>query len=82
MLRRRDSLADAIVERYVEWREHARAVWAAYEEWSAATGLERELAFCGYRVAVSNEACACDRYAEVVARARSTGAASTARQAA
>jgi hypothetical protein len=64
-------VADEIIGAYVEWREHAQAVWDAYNTWSRSRGPERDIAFCVYRVVVSNEECACERYAEVVGRARS-----------
>jgi hypothetical protein len=66
VFRRSRPLADEIIECYVEWREHARAVWEAYETWSRTRGPERDVAFCVYRVVLTREESACERYAQVV----------------
>jgi hypothetical protein len=71
MFRRSQPLAEEIIERYVEWRENAQAVWHAYDKWTQSRGPARDVAFCVYRVAVTREEGACDRYAQTVARGHS-----------
>ena len=66
MLRRRQLTADEIIGTYVEWREHAQAVWEAYDAWNRSRGAERDVAFCVYRVVLSKEQRASERYAEAV----------------
>jgi hypothetical protein len=66
MFRRSQPRAEEIIERYVEWRENEQAVWHAYDHWAESRGPERDVAFCVYRVALTREQCACDRYAQVV----------------
>ena len=71
MFRQSQPMADEIIGAYVEWREHAQAVWEAYDTWSRSRGPERDVAFCVYRVVLSKEQCASERYAEVVGRVHS-----------
>jgi hypothetical protein len=71
MFRRSQPIADEIIGAYVEWREHAQAVWDAYNTWCRSEGHARDIAFCVYRVVLSDEHCASERYAEIIRRAHS-----------
>jgi hypothetical protein len=46
---------DALVERYVVWREESRTVRLAYERWCGAERPTRSLAYAAYRAALERE---------------------------
>ena len=48
-------LGDALVERYVEWREECSAVQFAYERWREASKEDRSGAFAAYSAALDRE---------------------------
>jgi hypothetical protein len=51
----RDSLVDAYVESYVEWREECVHLRVAYHRWMVSGALDRDLAFRAYRAALDRE---------------------------
>jgi hypothetical protein len=59
----RDQLVDIAVDRYIDWREHARTAEAAYERWTKAPVPQRPLAFGAYRAALDHEEHAAGHYA-------------------
>jgi hypothetical protein len=59
-------LLDDLVDRYVHWRESARAVADAYARWSVARGRERALRFAAYTATLDREQKAAEEYAEDV----------------
>jgi len=62
-------LIDAVMERYVAWREHSVAVEAAYRRWSFAAREDREMAFDDYAIALNREERAADEYRQLVEQA-------------
>lgn len=60
------SLEDALLDRYVDWREACLQVQAEYERWRDAPGDERARAFVAYRTALDREERAGEVYAELV----------------
>jgi hypothetical protein len=60
-------LADEMVDRYVEWREDATDVGAAYEDWFGAPAPEKAWRFSAYMAALEQEESAAKTYAAVVA---------------
>lgn len=66
---------DDIVESYVDWREQARSVWAAYSLWDRASPDDAGLRFAAYLAALDQEQRTCEVHAATVARtAAATGA--------
>jgi hypothetical protein len=55
---------DALLERYVAWREECETVWRAYQGWVDADRHERGLAHAGYLAALDREECAARTYAD------------------
>ena len=55
-----------MLDRYVEWREDAADVGAAYGGWSGAPAREREWRFLVYMAALEQEESAATSYAAVV----------------
>jgi hypothetical protein len=58
---------DATVDCYVDWREEAAAVRAAYRRWKEAARADRAQAFAAYRAALDRESLAGDLYAAAIA---------------
>ena len=56
-------LADEMLARYVDWREHADAVAEAYREWRDARLEEERLRFSSYVSALDQEEAAATAYA-------------------
>jgi hypothetical protein len=61
---------DALLERYVCWREESEAVWQAYEGWNDSDCGEREPAYAGYLAALDREELAARAYAHQIGRVR------------
>jgi hypothetical protein len=59
-------LVDEMLDRYVEWREDAAAVSAAYGGWSGAPAREKGWRFSVYMAALEQEESAATSYAAVV----------------
>jgi hypothetical protein len=71
----RDSAIDprsieALVERYVYWREHCTVVREAYRRWAASGHGQRAIAYAGYLAALDREEHAARSYANQVERVR------------
>jgi hypothetical protein len=60
-------LVDAIIDSYVDWREEAAAVEAAYRRWDRAAQCDRPLAFAAYRTALDQEERAAEHHAQAIA---------------
>jgi hypothetical protein len=58
--------ADAIMDRYVEWREACSGVEMLYRRWIDATSSDSSLAYARYVAALEHEERAAAAYAEVV----------------
>jgi hypothetical protein len=63
-------LVDAVVDRYVGWREKSSAVSAAYEAWDRAGSSERGSAFGAYVAALDREEGAATEYMAAVEQVR------------
>lgn len=61
---------DALLERYVSWREECRAVWLADRRLAHFGPSERRLAYAGYLAALDREEHAARVYAEHIERVR------------
>jgi hypothetical protein len=61
---------DALLERYVAWREECHAVWDAYQRWADSDRRERRLAHAGYIAALDREEHAARTYADHIERVR------------
>jgi malonyl CoA-acyl carrier protein transacylase len=59
-------LVDDQLDGYVDWRESARAVAAAYARWSFAPGPERALRFAAYTATLDQEQKTASAYAAAV----------------
>ena len=59
-------LVDEMLDRYVEWREDATAVDAAYLEWSGAPAHARAWRFSVYMAALEQEESSAKTYAAIV----------------
>jgi hypothetical protein len=57
---------DALLERYVSWREECQAVWLTYQRWTGSAHDERHLAYAGYLAALDQEEHAARAYADHV----------------
>jgi hypothetical protein len=68
----RRRLEDALIDRYVDWREACVEVQAAYERWRDEAKDERERAFVAYCAALDREECAGEVYAELVTHVAGT----------
>jgi hypothetical protein len=62
----RTALIDATVASYVEWREEAAAVRAAYRRWRRARPGDRRLAAAAYVAALDREERAADAHAHLL----------------
>jgi hypothetical protein len=51
----RDQRIDALIDRYVDWREECETVETAYEQWTQSERPERGLAYAVYRAALDRE---------------------------
>ena len=60
-------VVDAMMSRYVQWREHAAAATDAYGEWSAAPAGERASRFAAYLAALDREEASAGSYGAAVA---------------
>lgn len=58
---------DAMMSRYVAWREHAAVATDAYGEWSAAPTSEKAPRFTAYLAALDREEASAGSYAVAVA---------------
>jgi hypothetical protein len=63
----RDSVVDAAVDLYVDWREESRTAAAAYEAWAEAQPADRALAFAAYVAALEQEELSARCYAGAIA---------------
>jgi hypothetical protein len=59
---------DALLERYVRWREECAAVQRTYLGWVEADRSQRRLAYAGYIAALDREERAADAYADQIER--------------
>lgn len=59
---------DALLERYVSWREEAAAVGQAYRRWDSSEREERALAYAWYVAALDREQHAARGYAAQIER--------------
>ena len=62
-------LIDAVMERYVTWRELSAAVEATYRRWSHAAPEDRELCFDNYTAALDHEELAANEYRRLIEQA-------------
>jgi hypothetical protein len=62
------SLADALIDLYVRWREECIAVQDAYERWIGAQREDRPAAYAAYSAALDREERAGQVYADLVRR--------------
>jgi hypothetical protein len=53
-VRRLNSL-DALMDSYMSWREHSRAVDASYRRWADSTAGDRSVAYAEYLTALDRE---------------------------
>jgi hypothetical protein len=65
-----DTLIDATLDAYVEWREECVAVDRAYRRWSASSSDGSALAFAVFVAALDREQRASNAYARLVVRNR------------
>jgi hypothetical protein len=63
-IRRR--LADAVIDRYCEWREECEQVWTSDPGWSGDLRANSAMLFAAHHAAIDREECAADRYAEAL----------------
>ena len=61
-------VVDAVIDRYVAWREQSAAVNSAYAAWSRAPVADREPAFEHYVTALDREEHAAAAYRRVIER--------------
>jgi hypothetical protein len=61
---------DALLERYVSWREECHAVTLAYGRFVDSGGRERGLAYAGYLAALDREEHASRMYADQIEHVR------------
>jgi hypothetical protein len=64
----RRSAVDALLERYVAWREECEKVWRAYQGWGDANRDDRGLAHANYLAALDREESAAREYAGLIER--------------
>jgi hypothetical protein len=60
-------LLDHLLDRYVDWRDTARAAADAYARWSFASGPERALLFAAYIATLDQEQKTASAYAATLA---------------
>jgi hypothetical protein len=63
------ALTDAMLSRYVHWREHAAAATDAYRQWCGAPAVEEGSRFAAYVAALDREEASAATYATAVADA-------------
>jgi len=61
-------LVDRLMQLYCAWRQECWEVRAAYDQFTAAPGGERALAYAAYRAALDREESAANEYAQQVMR--------------
>ncbi len=61
-------LIDALLERYVSWREECRGVRQAYQRWAVSDRCQRALAYAVYVAALDREEQAARAYADQIDR--------------
>jgi hypothetical protein len=59
---------DALLERYILWREECRAVSLAYSDWDHSERADRHLAYASYIAALDREEHAASSYAAQIER--------------
>lgn len=64
------AVVDAIMDRYVNWRERSAAVEMAFDSWRKASRPERELAFAAYLTSLDREERAAAEFRRAVEEAR------------
>lgn len=64
----RDAEVDALIERYVEWREECSAVETAYGRWAGSGRRDRALTYAAYHAALEREEKAATVYQSAVTR--------------
>lgn len=64
------ALIDAVLERYLDWREASRTVSRAYGAWRNVEREQRPLAYADYRAALDAEERAADAYRIQIDRVR------------
>lgn len=62
----RSVLIDAVMDRYVDWREESAAVRCAYGLWSNAVSADRFLTHAAYEAALDREERAADLYSAAI----------------
>jgi hypothetical protein len=62
-------LVDAVMDRYVAWREESVAVDAAYASWRRAPSGDRALLFAAYQAALDREERAASDYQRMIDQA-------------
>jgi hypothetical protein len=65
------TLIDAMMDRYVSWREECAAVEKAYRDWLGARNEDRTAAFAAYTAALDREECAAGEYRRLIEDAES-----------
>jgi hypothetical protein len=60
------SVIDAMMDRYVSWREECAAVEKAYADWLGARSEDRALAFAAYSAALDREEYAAGEYRRLI----------------
>jgi hypothetical protein len=68
---RRLDFLDALMDSYVNWRDHSRAVEESYRRWTDATGGDRAIAYDQYLLALDREERAAHGYRHTVEHAQS-----------
>lgn len=67
---RRSTLVDAMMDRYVDWREESNAVESAYRRWTESAARDRRFTFLAYSAALDREERASDLYRAAIAAYR------------
>jgi hypothetical protein len=62
------ALIDAVLERYLDWRQASREVDHAYDAWHTVDRKERERAYADYRDALDTEERAAEAYRVLIER--------------
>ncbi len=55
LVARPDPRVDALLDRYVEWRDECAAVHGAYQQWISSDRADHGLAYAAYRAALDRE---------------------------
>jgi hypothetical protein len=69
---RRLEFLDALMDSYMNWRDHSRAVDESYRRWTDSTGGERGAAYDQYLTALDHEERAAHRYKHTLEHTRAT----------